>query len=80
MPIADDSLLILVRGDPFSKIVEKEAREAGFKGQVMKLPMKEAIHQGTPLPLLFEGRESLGPDELAVYFKHKKKDKSGRKK
>jgi len=80
MPVTDDSLLILVQGDPFSKIVEKEAKQAGFKGQVMKLPMKEAIHQGTPLPLLFEGRESRGPDELAVYFKDKKKDRSGRKK
>lgn len=70
---SDDSVLILVKGDPFSRAVEKDARQAGFSGQFVKLSTIEAGLQATPLPLLIIGKnhETLGPDELVKYFKKK---------
>jgi len=65
----DDSVLILIKGDPFSRTVEKDARRARFSGRIIKLSLKEAISQGTPLPLLIKNHKSWAADGLVEYFR-----------
>ena len=65
------SVLILVKNDPVSKMVERDAKKAGFTGEIVKLSLEQARVQGTPLPLLIKNHESWGPDGLVEYFKSK---------
>jgi hypothetical protein len=64
------SLLILVKGDPISKNVERDAKRARFSGQIVKFSEEQAREQHTPLPLLIkEGELPVGPDALIKYFR-----------
>jgi hypothetical protein len=70
----NESVLILVKGDPHSKDVEKSARRAGFSGRLIKLSFREAVRQATPLPLLItKDHESWGPCGLVSYFRKNEK-------